>query len=64
MRAGSSDKGTAYDVTLLSQGQPAANPDLADGDSVYVTQAKTRIDPRAIFLAIVAAAKKYAKLAL
>jgi protein involved in polysaccharide export with SLBB domain len=64
MRAGSSDKGTSYDVTQLSQGLPASNPDLAEGDSVYVTQAKTRVDPRVIFAAVVAAAKKLAKLAL
>ncbi len=61
-RAGSGRRPTAYDVTSVLQGERAANPDLSDGDSVYVTQAKTRTDPRAIFAAILLEAKKRAKL--
>jgi protein involved in polysaccharide export with SLBB domain len=51
-----------FDLTKLATGDTSGNPALADGDSVYVTQAKPHADPRAIFAAILLAAKKYLKL--
>jgi protein involved in polysaccharide export with SLBB domain len=62
MRAGSPNPGVPYDITRLSSGDPSANPELFEGDSVFVTQAKQHLDPRAIFAAILLAAKKYVKL--
>jgi polysaccharide export outer membrane protein len=61
-RAGASSAGPAYDLTKLATGDTTGNPPLADGDTVYVTQAKPRADPRAIFAAILLAAKKYLKI--
>jgi protein involved in polysaccharide export with SLBB domain len=54
--------GKPYDLTALANGDPSQNPDLSEGDAVFVTQAKTHVDPRAIFAAILLAAKKYVKL--
>ena len=55
-------KGRPYDLTALANGDTSQNPDLFEGDAVYVTQAKPHVDPRAIFAAILLAAKKYVKL--
>lgn len=56
------DPDAPFDLTKLASGDTSGNPALADGDSVYVTQAKPHADPRAIFAAILLAAKKYLKL--
>jgi polysaccharide export outer membrane protein len=51
----------SYDLTALANGNTAQNPDLFEGDAVYVTQAKPHVDPRALFAAILLAAKKHGK---
>ena len=51
----------SYDLTAFAKGTTSQNPDLFEGDAVYVTQAKPHVDPRALFAAILLAAKKYGK---